>query len=228
MVNSRNARRVLDGLILVLLLCMVYVSWSLRSVVMAEAETASRETQEEGAVSSLDVTAIGVAASLIPPPPPGKSGEAAAPATGTGPQMEWRWPPSRSERADLYAFLQQCAVLELAVMQNGQIRRLSGTASAVPLSTLVRLVEGPLTPSELSKIRHSGIPGVPVRLFAEAFDQKVVRQLQNLLGESFYKANSLTGRYSLSAGHWFLTGFNVDGKPSPGSIRLDRVCVHSL
>lgn len=228
MVSNQYGRRVLDGLILLLMLSMVILVVSFRHATMTESDSLVEETKTPQPVSPIDVLSLGLATSLILPPPPGSSGGAAAQTPGTGPQVVWHWPRSPAQRATLYDFLQQCAVLELAAMQNGQVRRLDSAAQSLPMSTLVRVVEGPLTPSEQSQFRRSGLQGVPVRLFADAFDQKLVRQLQNLLGENFDNAKNLTGIYSLLAGHWYLTGLEIDGKPTPGSIRLDRVCVHSL
>ena len=233
MVSNKYGHRILDLLILLLIVGMIIVGWTFGGEAMTAVDLVHEETKPpenvlSSNVLSSDVISVGLATSLIMPPPPGSKGNTTAPKAGAGPQLEWRWPRSSAQQARLYAFLQQCAVLELAVMQNGQVRRLNETAISLPMSTLVRVVEGPLSPSEQLQFQRSGLQGVPVRLFADAFDQKVVHQLQNLVGENFDSANNLTGIYSFLVGNWYLTGLEIDGKPIPGSVRLDRVCVHSL
>lgn len=237
--NRRYRLHALDGLILLLLLGLVYFGVSLRlqrpTAQQSEVQQSNaQETEQLQDVSSSSQAAQPVTLNLQPialplPPPPAGQTLSDNPATqGAGPSVVWRWPAAMSARADLYGYLRQCAHIELGVMLKGRVRRLSASVTEVPMSSLVRVVQGPLTPSEQLQFQHRGLRGEPVRLFAEAFDQKVVRQLQNIIGGSFDSAKSLTGNYQFIGGYWYLTKFKQDERAIPGAIKLDEVCVHLL
>jgi hypothetical protein len=153
---------------------------------------------------------------------------------GKGPAIEIGWPDNEGARDRLYRKFRKCFGMRNAVMTaEGRLygeTGPSGTPWAINLdrySGFVRHPAGRAIAAERARARdisaRHGINGRSVRVFPRTVDAVILGGLQQVIGDAYKNAKTITATYTSRQGRLVLGAVSVNGRPRKGAIDISAV-----
>ncbi len=155
---------------------------------------------------------------------------------GSGPTIELAWPATARQREKLFALLEGCYGMQVALMDGTDRLFIAHGRRTVPwalnldrFSGFIREPAGAIgrqerRAAEQIRAHHGGLRNaVPVRVFRRDVDARLLGGLRRLVGGSYPRVQVIRARYRTGGRQLVVENIVADGRAIPGRLELPPV-----